>query len=211
MELQYVITDGRKYVSKDNNNSMTHTSNVERAEKYPYDKAMNVIKNNMKAKNGEEWEIRLYEPKKSKVKNNLSIVRTLSPAPTEMSLTGQKIEFDWDKIIEQLDNLIDNVYIYKEQLVNAQQRIDWELSDIDHIIQEKSPAAHIRTKIYGVQQQKRKEREKIHVGLRYANVIIESINQGSNLTEIKNRLRGAETKPYKGRTELYDELLEMIG
>ena len=105
MELQYVITDGRKYVSKDNNNSMTHTSNVERAEKYPYDKAMNVIKNNMKAKNGEEWEIRLYEPKKSKVKNNLSIVRTLPPAPTEMSLTGQKIEFDWDKIIEQLDNI----------------------------------------------------------------------------------------------------------
>ena len=107
--------------------------------------------------------------------------------------------------------MTDNIYIYKEQLINAQQKIDWELSDIDHIIQEKSPAAHIRTKIYGVQQQKRKEREKIHIGLRYANVIIESINQGNSITEIKNRLKGAETKPYKGRTELYDELLEMIG
>lgn len=211
MELQYLITDGIKYVGYDKNRNITYTTNPKCAEKYLYDKAVNVLKNNIKSINDEKWKIELYEPKKSKMKSNLSIVRTLQPAPTEVSLKGQKIEFDWEKIIEQLDNLIDNVYIYKEQLVNAQQRIDWELSDIDHIIQEKSPAAHIRTKIYGVQQQKRKEREGIRIGLRYANVIIESINQGSNMAEIRNRLRGAETKPYKGRTELYDELLEMIG
>ena len=171
MELQYV--DGRKYVGKDSNDRMTHTSNLEKAEKYLYDKAMNVLKNNIKSTNDEKWKIKLFNLKKK----NLSVVRTLPP-PTEISLTGQKIEFDWDKIIEQLDVLTDNIYIYKEQLINAQQRIDWELSDIDHIIQDKSPAAHIRTKIYGIQQQKRKERDKIHASIRYANVIIESINQG---------------------------------
>lgn len=211
MELQYVITDGTKYVGKDKNKNITYTTNPECVEKYSYDKAVNVLKNNIKSTNDEKWNIQLYEPKKTKVKNNLSVVRTLPPAPTEINLTGQKIEFDWDKIIEQFGNLMDNIYIYKQQQLAAQQYVDWELSDIDHFIQEHAPAAHIRTKVYGEQRCKRQEREQIKINIRYANVIIECLDQGCGITEIKNRLKGAESKPYKGRTELYNKLLQMIG
>jgi hypothetical protein len=211
MELQYVITDGLKYLSKDRNSKVTYTTSKDRAEKYPYDKAINVRDNNLNAGERKNFYLEEYVPKQTKSKNKLSIVKTLPPAPTELSLAGQKIEFDWNKMIEQLDNLMDNIYIYKEQQLAAQQHVDWELSDIDHFIQEHAPAAHVRTKVYTKQMEKRREREQIKINIRYANVIIESIDQGNSLTEIKNRLRGAEPKPYKGRTELYNELLELIG
>jgi hypothetical protein len=211
VEQQYVITDGMKYIGKDKSRNITYMTNPDRAEKYTYDKAVNVKDNNIKSTDSDVWYIVPYEPKMIKPKNKLSIVKTLPPAPTELSLAGNKIEFDWNKIIEQIENLLDNIYVYKEQLISQQQYVDWELSDIDHIIGKKSPPAHIRTKIYGIQQQKRKEREAIHNNIRYTNVIIEAIDQGNSLNEIKNRLKGAEPKPYKGRTELYEELLQMIG
>lgn len=214
MELQYVITDGLKYIGKDRNSKVTYTTSKDRADKYTYDKAINVRDNNLGAGERKNFYLEEYTPKQSKQHkptNKLSIVRTLPPVPTELSLTRQKIEFDWNKMVEQLENLLDNIYVYKEQLISQQQYVDWELSDIDHIIGKESPPAHIRTKIYGIQQQKRKEREVIHNNIRYANVIIESIDQKNSLTEIKNRLRGAEPKPYKGRTDLYEQLLQMIG
>lgn len=214
MELQYVITDGIKYVGKDRNRNITYMTNPDRAEKYTYDKGLNVLNNNMVAEERVNFYLAEYtakQIKKSKMKTPLSIVKTLSPAPTAKSITGEKIELDWNKIIVEIGNLMDNIYIYKEQQLAAQQYVDWELSDIDHFIQEHAPAAHIRTKVYTEQMVKRKERERIKNNIRYANIVIECIDQGSGLTEIKNRLKGAEPKPYKGRTELYDKLLQMIG
>jgi len=211
VETKYVITDGIKYIGKDRNSNVTYVTSQDRAEKYPYDKAINVKDNNLNASERKNFYLVEYVAKQTKMKNTLSIVRTLSPAPTELSVTGQKIEFDWNKMIEQLENLLDNIYIYKEQLVSQQQYVDWELSDIDHIIQNKSPAADKRTKIYGIRQHKRIERDAIYAGLTYANVIIESIDQECSMVEIKNRLKGAIPQPYRGRTELYDELLQMIG
>jgi len=211
MDLQYVITDGTKYVSKDKSRNITLVSNPDNAEKYEYDKALNVLNNNMNAIERENYVVVVYEPKQHKMKNKLSVVRTLPAAPMKNNLIGNKIEFDWNKIIVEFGNLIDNIYIYKEQQLAAQQYVDWELSDINHFIQEHAPAAHIRSKVYTEQMGKRKERELIKSNIRYANIVIECIDQGSGLTEIKNRLKGAEPKPYKGRTELYNKLLQMIG
>ena len=211
MELQYVITDGTKYIAKDKRCNITFVTNPDRAEKYVYDKAHNVLKNNLGNVDRDKFKVSLYEPKHSKKTNKLSLVKSLPPTPKESSISGVKIEFNWNNFIEQLDSMIDNIYVYKEQLINAQQYVDWELSDIDHFIGEQSPPAHVRTIIYGIRQQKRQERDIIHTNLRYTNVIIEAIDQGDSLAEIKNRLHGAESKPYNGRTKLYDELLGMIG
>lgn len=213
MELQYVITDGLKYVRLDKNRNITYVTNPDNAEKYEYDKAINVRDNNLLAKDRANFYVAEYESKqkKPKIKANLSIIKMLPAAPTAQSLASEKINIDLDKMIEEIEYLLDNIYIYKEQLLLAEQHVNWELSDIDHFIQEHAPAAHIRTKIYTKQREKRLEREKIKRNIRFAKILIECIDQGSGLNEIKNRLKEAENKPYKGRTELYNELLQWIG
>lgn len=214
MENQYVITDGLKYLCLDKNRNVTYVTSPIYAEKYVYEKAINVKDNNLPTKDRDKFYISPYEERQgSKVnrKTKLSLIKTLPATPTEQILKGEKIEINLEEMIEQLDYLLDNIYVYKEQLLVEQQHTDLELSDIEHFIQEHAPAAHIRTKIYTKQRQKRLERERIKQNLKYTNIIIECINQGSGLTEIKNRLKGAEFQPYKARTEIYNELLEWIG
>lgn len=130
------------------------------------------------------------------------------------------IDIDME-IINNVENIVSDIInvpqpekavleVYNDRLNEMLSFCDSALSDMEHIIEAESPAAHIRTKIYGIQQDLLQKRRKVKHAFNYVKVLLDSINDKWDFTLLQKKLMENDYKPYKGRTDYYNVVLEML-
>lgn len=202
----YVITNGSEYYKEP---EFAFISNRESATQMSIRKAKNVLENSFKADVRQKLYIVEYDNNKSDKK-----IRTKEDIRDEikkLELDNQSSQLIKSACFDLINFSLPNnkeLRASRETLVDMLSYYDMVRSDIYHIIKEESPQAHIRTKIYGILQEKEQRRSEVKECLRYVDVLIKVERQ---IEKYKKQLKKSESKSYKGRTVVYDEIMELIG
>lgn len=203
----YVITNGIFYIGRDKNgNIVSNITNINKAEIMSYEKATKILKNNLKSIN-KQWQIEA-----ATVKNKIDeyCVQIILEDKTIMNSISEIENFDWSECTKNIEPFTYNIYEYKNLLFKNLKRIDLELSDIRHIISNNKPNKKIQNEIYKMEYEREVMRKKIKTLIRYLNVIIDFLEGRCERIELEERIEEAKDKPFKGRTEVYNELIRII-
>lgn len=122
--------------------------------------------------------------------------------------------------IEQLAAMLINLYIpskiqliaYKKELEKSQSFYDRALPDIDHWIMAHNPPAHIRAKVYGIQQNLEQKRKEVKEKYGYVLALIDAYDNDFSLFKLQRQLEQKRYVPYTPNTYIYkmlDDLLEV--
>jgi hypothetical protein len=107
----YIVTNGTFYFGKDKHGNLIRSiTDIKKAEKMPYEKAIRVLKNSIPSSDTTHWQVSLFETKGYAQKTNLSLVKTLPSAHVEQS---KDFDLDWNDFISSLKELSDCIYNYK--------------------------------------------------------------------------------------------------
>jgi len=123
----------------------------------------------------------------------------------------QNIIKESEKILGLFAWNIDQLNTNKNILTSQMSYYDSALSDIGHAMLDKRPPADTRTKIYGLEKQLREKRRDVKQAIKYVQVMINSINQEWELSKLRCEMSKAMYHDYKGRTEYYELVIDMLG
>ena len=106
---------------------------------------------------------------------------------------------------------------YKEELLVGLSKYDSAESDINHALQKykednygRKPQAHKMAKVGYILDEIRDKHKRIKQCLRYVQVMEEAINNKYTIEKIKLELAKAKASEYKGRTEYYQLVLDVL-
>lgn len=122
--------------------------------------------------------------------------------------------------MEQLTTMLINLDIpskiqliaYKKELEKSQSFYDRALPDIDHWIMDHNPPAHIRAKVYGIQQNLEQKRKEVKEKYGYVLALIDAYDNDFSLFKLQRQLEQKRYVPYTPNTYVYkmlDDLLEV--
>lgn len=101
---------------------------------------------------------------------------------------------------------------YKKELEKSQSFYDRALPDIDHWIMAHNPPAHIRAKVYGIQQNLEQKRKEVKEKYGYVLALIDAYDNDFSLFKLQKQLEQKRYVPYTPNTYVYkmlDDLLEV--
>lgn len=214
----YILTDGKNYVMRDpvKNGRYIKTTSPIQASQFTFKQARSLL-NSKKQIN--KW-MKDYHCLEADTRESYKGDITYK-GNGGVFLGVNDFDFDesiLDEISKEADNIMGLIAWDKTQLDtyeiilnNALSYYDSAISDIEHAIEDKRPPAHIRTKIFGVLQDVREKHTKIKCNIRYIKVLQNAIINNWDLSRIKLEISRVKYEPYKGRTEYYDKILELIG
>lgn len=211
----FILTDGNFYVAQNKNDPTKYNAVIEKERATPFTyKQARALLNNKKARL--RWII-----KDNYRMINIETKEEVSPnyegkadvyAGDEITLEDEAIVKDIIDKVELITGIdgVDKTSLEKtrNKLNNMLSFYDCAISDVRHIIRDKSPNAAIRNKIYGVAHELENKREKVKTSMRYVQVLLDSINNGFGITDIKTKLNDAQCEDYKGRTDYYNKIME---
>ena len=198
----FILTDGKNYVMENpmkQGNYISTTSPIQ-AKEFTFKQARSLLQNK---KSALSW-IKLYFPKFS----------------NEGVFCGDK-DFEFDASIinlikEETESIIglatwdlNQLNTYISMLNQGLQYYDSAISDVKHAKLDKRPPAHIRTKIYSMENDLEEKRRDIKQARSYADTLVRAINERWTIEKIKIELTKSKFTTYKGRTKYY-ELAENI-
>lgn len=106
---------------------------------------------------------------------------------------------------------------YKEELLVGLSKYDSAESDINHALQKykednygRKPQAHKMAKVGYILDEIRDKHKRIKQCLRYVQVMEDAINNKYTIEKIKLELAKAKANEYKGRTEYYQLVLDVL-
>lgn len=220
----FLLYDGKKYVKESaKSGEYIGTDCINSAKKFTYQQALNCI--------------RLKRHRKSWIKNCKIIDEKTEEIINSDSLyyqgksgihTGETINFFDESIImeitEEVDKIkrisgwnIDKLNEYEDKLKGGLSYYDSAESDVVHLLEKyeldhggkKLPAN--KSAIIGYEiSEIRKKHSVIKQCMRYIRVLKDSITYKSSMDKVKNDLELATNKEYKGRTDYYDRLKNVI-
>ena len=98
----------------------------------------------------------------------------------------------------------------ENELSEAQSYYDSALSDVLHLLEVHNPPAHTRTKIYKILQDLRVAHTKTNKELKYIRIMKRGIEEKWTFQKLQSEINGAEYKDYKGRTDYFNKVLELL-
>lgn len=214
----YILTDGKNYVMRNpiQQDRFLQTTSPINAEKFTFKQARALLRSKKAAM---KW-IKDYQM----VDCNDGSKCEISPnyeGNGGVYLGDNPIDFDEsiiDVIMKEGHSILgmaawdmNQLETYKVMLDSALSYYDSAISDIEHAIEKKSPPAHIRTKIYGVLKQVREKHTQIKQCIVYVEVMKDAITYKYDLSKLKLEISKAKYTEYKGRTDYYEMILNMIG
>ena len=211
---RYYITDGKYYVKKSKGKYITVSGPV-LAHTFSYKEANNVIDNCLpkdirkdfyldEVNTGEI--VKIEEVKAKSVVNNSDVLK-------EFYIDNSMLDnIQW--LAEAISNInlptYQELQTYVSDMEKAQSFYDQALADIDHWIMLHEPAAHIRTKVYGVQHDIEVKRAKIKETLRIAYVLQDAKLEDYTLDKLQSKIISCISSPYKPNTYVYKQLDDLL-
>jgi hypothetical protein len=193
IETKYVIKNDSGYFYRDDKGRWSICMSLSRADKFTYDKAQNVIVNAF-----------------SKSKQPSLRIEEIPEAPKDSKQSTDKnisnSEYGWlDSYYSQIHAISPTIKSRRKELVNLLSNADLELSDVYHFVKDNKPPAHVRTKVYGIEQEVLLKREKIKEELRCIELILSVTDKDLLHKKIENI-----NQDYKNRTEIYNRLVSLM-
>lgn len=214
MEYYLMSQDGKNYVMKNplqEGRYLSTTSSV-KATGFTYKQARQLLNN---ARKSTSW-IKKYHMVEKSSGEAVSVKRSNA----DVYAGENKIEIDLgtlDEILLEANNIKAlnawdlDLLVKKEDLLNTWlSYIDSSITDIEHVIGDESPPAHIRTKIYTLLHNRRQVRKRIKQQLSYIRIMKESINEGWTVQKLQEELKTSDYQDYKGRTDDYKLIMSWI-
>lgn len=103
-------------------------------------------------------------------------------------------------------SVLDN---YMDKLSSMLSYYDSVISDIRHIIKYKNPPETAKIKIYDIEHIIENKRAGVKQAFAQVQILLSGINNNWNIKAFQDRLSDASWKDYKGRTDYYDDLLDV--
>lgn len=209
---KYFITDGKRYIKKSKGKYITCTSPV-MADTFPLRMAEKILDNSL----CKAWKDSFY----LEGEEDFTIVtaKTLEEE-TIRKRSGTSFSLDLTVLddIRNCANEILNIKIpqreklivIKKDLEDAQQFYDNACSDIRHWVLHHEPAAHIRTKVYGIQHRYEQERANAKEVYGFVIKLIEADEKNRTLTQLQQSLSTRMYAPYTPNTYVYEILDGLI-
>lgn len=91
----------------------------------------------------------------------------------------------------------------KRKLEEDQSFYDRALSDVRHWIKVNNPAAHIRTKIYKIQQDLERERARVKQALLFTNKLVNAVNNNVPINQLVKEIKESQYVEYTANTYVY--------
>lgn len=214
----FVLTNGKSFVKRNPSNSKyTATNKKEEATEFTQKQARDLLKNRKPQFN---W-LRVDNYKMMNLNTDETTSRNNIPMSKEGIYIGENsFEFD-ESILEDIEQEVRNITncegwsisqlnIKLDTLTQAQSYYDSAMSDVLHLIEINNPPAHIRTKIYKIVQDLREKHTLIKQEILYINVMKRSVNESWSFDRLKRELENTEYKGYKGRTDYFSLVLDMM-
>lgn len=105
---------------------------------------------------------------------------------------------------------INQIVTYRAMLVQGLSYYDCAISDVYHARMDRRPPAHIRTKIDGILNNLEEKRRDVKQVITYMDLFKSGIENKWSVDKLKSEIAKAKYAPYKGRTEYYDIIAELL-
>lgn len=199
---KYYVTDGKRYVKYAKGTNFSTVGSHVLAKEYDLKDAKKVLRG---------------MPKKISQDFYLEGVETFSQIRIADLEEKEKREKRGTECIEKIRQLAKNIIeleipskqelnTIKRKLEEDQSFYDRALSDVHHWIKINNPAAHIRTKVYKIQQVLERERADVKQSLLFTNNLIDAVNNNLPIDKLVKNMRGSQYAPYKANTYIYGVL-----
>lgn len=196
---KYYVTDGKKYIKSAKGTNFSTVGSHVLAKEYDLRDAKKVLRGIQKGFNRDFYlegvetfsqiHIADLEEKEKRGTEYIEKIGKLAKNITEFEIPSK----------QELNTI-------KRKLEEAQSFYDRALSDVHHWIKIKNPAAHIRTKVYKIQQDLERERADAKQALLFTNNLIDAVNGNLPIDQLVKRMRESQYTPYKERTYIYGVL-----
>ena len=196
---RYIICslNEKVFLKRDNMQKLTSTTSSASALLFEKTKAENVIKNCMSATEAVKWKIICIDEFNDSDKSDKTVIKVDTNNP-------------YYKQAVEIEELYTQLSDEKDGLMGQQSELDKRLSDIYHFIGTNNPPAHIRAKVYGIQQEIVVKRSEVKERLRYVEALLLGFTDKVSDKKIRKEIVNAQNQDYKGRTDTYDELMGLI-
>lgn len=223
--MYYYLTNGKEWVMENpfKQDEYLRTTCATKAASFTYKRARNLLNRREKniswvkdfhmvdTENGEVCEI------SKKYKGNSGVYVGKNDIKFDESII--------DKIFEETKSIIGltgyseiQLQTFKKNLNDALSKYDSAESDILHALQTykernngKKPQAHKMAKIGYKLDEVRDKHKRIKQCIRYVDVMQNAITYGYAIEKLKLELANAKDSAYEGRTEYYEEMLQILG
>ena len=225
----YILTNGNEYVMKNPvdgaKKEYIHTTNPNFATKFDYRTARNLIQSNRKALYFiKEKHMNMVDADTGKVEKGAKNYK----GNGGIYLGKNNVDFD-NSIIDIVCNEAQAIFnlngwsmnqlkTYEELLNSELSRCDSAESDINHALEKftdandgKRPQAHKMSKIGYILSDIRDKRKNIKQCLKFVRVMESAIENKYPIEKLKLELSKAKYNEYKGRTEYYQMVLDILG
>ena len=225
----YILTNGKDYVMKNPvenaKKEYISTTNPNLATKFDYRTARNLMQSNRKAVSFiKEKCMNMIDYDSGEVEKEAKTYR----GNGGIYLGKNEIDFDdtmLDLIYSETKSILNlngwslnQLKTYKQALSTGLSICDSRESDITHALQKykedndgKKPQAHKMAKVGYILDEVRDKRKHIKQCMNYINVMENAINNGYSLEKMKLELTKAKHVDYKGRTEYFQMVLDILG
>lgn len=225
----YILTNGKDYVMKNPvenaKKEYISTTNPNLATKFDYRTARNLMQSNRKAVSFiKEKCMNMIDYDSGEVEKEAKTYR----GNGGIYLGKNEIDFDdtmLDLIYSETKSILhlngwslNQLKTYKQALSTGLSICDSRESDITHALQKykedndgKKPQAHKMAKVGYILDEVRDKRKHIKQCMNYINVMENAIANGYSLEKMKLELTKAKHVDYKGRTEYYQMVLDILG
>ena len=220
----YILTDGKSYVTENPYRTGDYllTTYPNAAKRFSFKQAKGLTQRKGKKytkfrdftpvniDNGEKEEINpRYEGKadiytgEHAISVNANLLdNIIKEANTMMELTG------WNR--EQLKRHHSELMGYVSYYESAESDIVHSLQKYNRDHNGKKPQAHRITKIGYLLDDIRHEREKVKLCIRYLEVLVQADENHYSIEKVKDELSKTENKEYRGRTDYWQEALDIL-
>ena len=219
----YVLTNGENYVMENPHKEGDYASTTfaDKAKEFTYKSAKKLLQNKKKSLAWIRSYYMLDRESGKKVSSNYYGNEGAYIGSNDFSL-DENIMCDISNEVSGILGLagwsITQLKTLREQLEVGLSKYDSAESDIVHALQKyiednsgKKPQAHKMSKVGYVLDDIRDKRKRIKESMRYVQVMESAAVNGYSLEKLKLELTKVKDKEYKGRTEYYAMVLDLLG
>lgn len=205
---KYFITDGKRYIKKSKGKYITCTSPV-MADVFPLRMAEKILDNSL----CKTWRDSFYLEGEDDF-TTITSAKLHEESIKEETQSGMSLKLSVLEEIRKCTNEIlkiqvpprDKLLAIKKDLEDARQFYDNACSDIRHWILHHEPAAHIRTKVYGIQHKYEQERANAKEVYGFVIKLLEANEKNKSLYQLQQSLKPKVYTPYTPNTQVYEML-----
>lgn len=191
----YVITDGSAYITYDQTQKSTLTTDVNKAKLFTYEKANNIIKHSLPVSEKRKYKVIhindvLFksDTKDINVKSDISITNDVNAT-----------EIDWRDKVNGFSEFFSELQSHRDNLHNQQRENEAEICDIYHYIEFFDLNASQGYKAYKMLQNRLKIRRNIKNELSRIGIFFKSKPQEAIDGTLQKRINGLDHMQYSAR------------